>query len=114
MNTLLAQSKILSSPLVVIPLLGIAVDVTMHLKGVEDENLTSISTELKVIDAVRIGLHLTASQTGILTLYSSSVLMSRTHISPHILVAYISYFFHLWLLLKAILDGPLRVHQNPH
>jgi hypothetical protein len=114
MNTLLAQSKILSSPLVVIPLLGIAVDVTMHLKGVEDENLTSISTELKVIDAVRIELHLTASQTGILTLYSSSVLMSRTHISPHILVAYISYFIHLWLLLKSILDGPLRVHQNPH
>ena len=93
MNTLLAQSKIFSSPLVVIPLLGIAVDVTTHLKRVEDVNLTSISTELKVIDAVRIGLHLTASQTEILTLYSNSVLMSRTHISPHILVAYISIFF---------------------
>jgi hypothetical protein len=114
MNTLLAQSKQLSSPLVVVPLLGIAVDVTLHLKGVEDVNLTSISTELKVINDVRIGLNLTASQTGILTLYSSSVLMSRTYISPHILVADISFFFHLWLLIGAVLDGPLRVHQNPH
>ena len=102
MSTLLAQSKTFSSPLVVIPLLGIAVDVTTHLKRVEDVNLTTISTELKVIDAVRIGLHLTASQTGILALYSSSVLMSRTHISPHITVTYITYYFHLWLLLRLV------------
>ena len=101
MDTLLAQSKTFSSPLVVIPLLGIAVDVTTHLKRVEDVNLTSISTELKVIDAMRIWLHLTASQSGILTLYSSSVLMSRTHISPHITVAYISYFLP-WLSLRLV------------
>jgi hypothetical protein len=49
MNTLLTQSKTFSSPLVAIPLLGIAADVTTHLKGVEDTNLTSISGELKVI-----------------------------------------------------------------
>lgn len=114
MNALLAQSKTFSSPLVVIPLLGTAVDVTTHLKRVEDVTLTSISTELKVIDAVRIELHLTASQSGILTLYSSSVLMSRTHISPHIMVAYISYYFFTLAITKAVLDGPLRVHQNPH
>lgn len=50
MMTLLAQSKTFSSPLVAIPLLGIAVDVTTHLKGAENVNLTSVSGDIKVID----------------------------------------------------------------
>jgi hypothetical protein len=50
MDTLLSRSKTFSSPLVVIPLLGIAVDVTARLKGVEDANSTSMSAELKVVD----------------------------------------------------------------
>lgn len=50
MTTLLAQSKTISSPLVVIPLLGLALDVTTHLKGAENVNLTSVSGEVKVID----------------------------------------------------------------
>ena len=50
MKTLLAQSKTFSSPLVAIPLLGIAVDVTTHLKGTENVDLTSVSEEMKVID----------------------------------------------------------------
>ncbi|KAI9508386.1 ARM repeat-containing protein [Russula earlei] len=69
MNTLLAQSKTLSSPLIVIPLLGIAVDVTLHIKGVEDVNLSSISEALKI---------------GIITLHSNTVLMARTHVPSHI------------------------------
>jgi hypothetical protein len=48
--TLLVQSKTFSSSLVVIPLLGTALDVTMHLKGTENVNLTSVSGEVKVID----------------------------------------------------------------
>ena len=50
MMTLLAQSKTFSSSLVAIPLLGIALDVTAHLKGIEFVNLTSVSGEVKVID----------------------------------------------------------------
>lgn len=50
MATLLVQSKTLPSPLVAIPLLGIAVDVITHLKGVENRNLTFVSEEMKVID----------------------------------------------------------------
>jgi len=50
LTTLLAQSKTFSSPLVAIPLLGIAVDVTTHLKGAENVNLTSVPGEVKVID----------------------------------------------------------------
>jgi len=112
MDALLSHSKIFSSPLVAIPLLGTAVDVTTRLKGVEDVNLTSVSAELKVIDCRRIGLHLTVSQTGILTLYSNSVLMSRTHVSSHITVA--STIFSPFAIAKAGLDVPHRVHQNPH
>jgi hypothetical protein len=50
MTTLLAQSKTFSSPFVVIPLLGTALDVTAHLKGAEIVNLTSVFGEVKVID----------------------------------------------------------------
>ena len=50
MMTLITLSKTLSSPLVVIPLLGTAIDVTTHLKRVEFVNLTPISGEVKVID----------------------------------------------------------------
>jgi hypothetical protein len=102
MDTLLSHSKTFSSPLVAIPLLGTAVDVTMRLKGVEDINLTSVSAELKVITAVRIGPHLTVSQTGILTLYSNSVLMSRTHVPSHITVAFVPQYSHLSLLLRLV------------
>jgi hypothetical protein len=50
MDALLSHSKTFSSPLVTIPLLGVAVDVTTRLHGVEDVNSTSVSAELKVID----------------------------------------------------------------
>ena len=50
MTALLAQSKSFPSPLVVIPLLGVALDVTTHLKGAKNVNLTSVSGEVKVID----------------------------------------------------------------
>jgi hypothetical protein len=50
MTTLLAQSKSFSSPVVVIPLLGAALDVITHLKGAKNANLTSVSGEVKVID----------------------------------------------------------------
>ena len=49
MTTLLAQSKAFSSPLVAIPLLGTAADVTTHLKSVGDANLPIVSEEIKVI-----------------------------------------------------------------
>jgi len=50
MTALLVQSKTFSSSLVVIPLLGVALDVATHLKGAENINLTSVSGEVKVID----------------------------------------------------------------
>jgi hypothetical protein len=50
MDALLTHSKTFSSPVVAIPLLGIAVDVATHLKGVENENSTYFSGEMKVID----------------------------------------------------------------
>ncbi|KAI9068620.1 ARM repeat-containing protein [Trametes sanguinea] len=69
MRTLLGLAKNLPSPLTVVPLLGISIDVTLRLKNVQDENLKKIDPSLK---------------SDILQLYTSSVLMSRTPVSSHI------------------------------
>ncbi|KAH9175038.1 ARM repeat-containing protein [Lactarius sanguifluus] len=76
MNTLLAQSKTFSSPLVAIPLLGAAADVVTHLKGVENTNLTIISEEIK---------------TATMVLYMSSVLMARTPVPSHIMTSFTGF-----------------------
>ncbi|KAI0757516.1 ARM repeat-containing protein [Daedaleopsis nitida] len=72
MKTLLRLATTLSSPLVVVPLLGISVDVILHLKNVKDDQLKQISPEIK---------------SDILKLYTGSVLMSRTPVPPHISTA---------------------------
>ncbi|KAI0628364.1 ARM repeat-containing protein [Trametes polyzona] len=69
MKTLLALSKTLPSPLTVVPLLGISVDVTLRLKNLKDERLKAVDPALKP---------------EIIQLYTSSVLMSRTPVSSHI------------------------------
>lgn len=46
--TLVSQAKSSQTPLVFVPLLGLAVDVTIRLKNVKDESLTRISPEIKV------------------------------------------------------------------
>ncbi|KAH9007605.1 ARM repeat-containing protein [Lactarius deliciosus] len=76
MNTLLAQSKTFSSPLVAIPLLGTAADVVTHLKGTENTNLTIISEEIK---------------TATMVLYTSSVLMARTPVPSHIMTSFTGF-----------------------
>ncbi|KAI0657693.1 ARM repeat-containing protein [Cubamyces menziesii] len=69
MKTLLGLVKTMPSPLIVIPLLGISIDVTLRLKNVKDEKLKEIDSAIK---------------NDILQLYTSSVLMSRTPVSSHI------------------------------
>ena len=102
MATLLVQSKTLPSPLVAIPLLGIAVDVTTHLKGVENRNLTSVSEEMKVIDgcvyqASFDGLsdrdHCLTFQLGI----DGSGACSLAHYGSTFTIK-----FHVWFLLKPV------------
>ncbi|RDX47550.1 ARM repeat-containing protein [Lentinus brumalis] len=69
MRTLLGLTKSLPSPLVVVPLLGISVDVTLRLKNVKDESLKQIDATIK---------------NDIIQLYASAVLMSRTPVSTHV------------------------------
>ncbi|KAI0800349.1 ARM repeat-containing protein [Fomes fomentarius] len=72
MNTLLSITKSLPSPLAVVTLLGISIDVTIRLKNVKDDNLKQIDPMLK---------------NDILQLYTSAILMSRTPVGPHISTA---------------------------
>ncbi|KAH9856756.1 ARM repeat-containing protein [Lenzites betulinus] len=69
MKTLLGLAKTMPSPLTVVPLLGISVDVTLRLKDVKDDKLTTVDPVLKA---------------DILQLYTSSVLMSKIPVSTHI------------------------------
>lgn len=48
LSTLLSQSKSSQAPLLFVPLVGLAVDVTIRLKNVNDESLKRISSENKV------------------------------------------------------------------
>ena len=48
MSTLLTQAKSSQTPLIYIPLLGTAVDVTIRLKNVKDDSLKQISPSVKV------------------------------------------------------------------
>ncbi|CDO72622.1 hypothetical protein BN946_scf184985.g41 [Trametes cinnabarina] len=69
MRSLLDLAKTLPSPLIVVPLLGISIDVTFRLKNVKDENMKEIDPSLK---------------SDILQLYTTAVLTSRTPVSSHI------------------------------
>ncbi|THH11230.1 hypothetical protein EW146_g8121, partial [Bondarzewia mesenterica] len=69
MNTLLSQSKAYPSPLVALCLLGVAVDVTTRLKNIKDQSLTVVPDDIKA---------------GIISLYSSFVLMARWPVSSHV------------------------------
>ncbi|GBE83943.1 eIF-2-alpha kinase activator GCN1 [Sparassis crispa] len=68
MNTLLALAKTSTSPLFVVPLLGLSVDVTLHLKNLKDEQLKKVDPTIKE---------------DILAFYVSSVLMSRSPVTSH-------------------------------
>ena len=48
MRTLLSLHKSLPSPLIIVPLLGISVDVMLRLKNVKDESLKQIDASVKV------------------------------------------------------------------
>ncbi|KAI5983714.1 armadillo-type protein [Pisolithus albus] len=69
MSTLVMQAKSSQTPLAYIPLLGTAVDVTLRLKNVKDDSLTQIRPVIKG---------------DIVALYTSTVLMSKGPVSPHI------------------------------
>lgn len=72
-STLLAQSKSSQTPLRFIPLLGVAVSVLIRLKNVEAEPASRLSKDL---------------QGEVINLYSSSVLMSKSPVPPHVLAAF--------------------------
>jgi hypothetical protein len=114
MNALLSHSKTFSSPLVAIPLLGTAVDVTTRLEGVEDVNLTSVSAELKVIDC---RTHRTAFD-GLSDRDPYLILELSVDVSDACSLAHYgstrSGIFSPFAIAKAGLDVPRRVHQNPH
>lgn len=48
MKTLLSLAKTVPSPLTLVPLLGISIDVTLRLKNIKDETLKSVDPTLKV------------------------------------------------------------------
>ena len=54
MKTLLGSTKTLPSPIAAVPLLGIAVDVTMRLKNVKDDKLKQIDPTIKVGAGARV------------------------------------------------------------
>jgi hypothetical protein len=47
-TALLSQAKSSQTPLTLVPLIGVAVDVTIRLKNVKDESLTYLSVDAKV------------------------------------------------------------------
>lgn len=49
LTTLLSQAKSSQTPLVLVPLIGVAVDVSLRLKHVKDESLKRLSVDTKVI-----------------------------------------------------------------
>ncbi|KAH9944598.1 armadillo-type protein [Amylocystis lapponica] len=69
MKCLLVHAKKTSSPLSVVPLLGISVDVTFRLKNVSAASLTQIEPAVK---------------DDILSFYANSILMSRAPVPSHI------------------------------
>ncbi|EKM53603.1 uncharacterized protein PHACADRAFT_125439 [Phanerochaete carnosa HHB-10118-sp] len=67
-ETLITRAKGHNSPLHVVSLLGVAVDVKMRLKNVKDDGLKKVDDELK---------------SNIIAFYNASVLMSRTAVPLH-------------------------------
>jgi hypothetical protein len=114
MNALLAQSKTFSSPLVAIPLLGIAVDVTTHLKSAKDVNSISVSAESKVIE----GRTYWASFDGLPDRDPHIVLQHSADVSNTCSLAHYGSIHTIisppLTIFNASLDGPHRVHQNRH
>lgn len=114
MKTLLSQSTTVSSPLVVIPLLGVAVDVTTHLKGVEEANSTFISGQVKVIN----GRTYLASFNGLSDRDHHPALELRADGPNSCTIAYYGSMFTIGVpslnLAEAVLDVPHGVHQNAH
>jgi hypothetical protein len=114
MTTLLAQSKTFSSPFVAIPLLGVAVDVTTHLKGAENVNLTYVSGEMKVID----GCAYQVPSDGLSDRdHHLALELSVDGSDPCSLVHHGSMFtikFPPLASAKTGLDMPHGVHQNSH
>ncbi|KAF7965509.1 hypothetical protein HWV62_43100 [Athelia sp. TMB] len=72
LGTLVAHAKAAPVPLVCLPLIGVAVDVTLRLKNVKDESLTRLTSETK---------------DEIIGLYISSILMAKAPVPPHTLDA---------------------------
>lgn len=85
MSMLVTHAKSSQTPLVYIPLLGTAVDVTIRLKNIKDESLKQIPLSVKA------SAHLVLlyaflvdwAQEGIVNLYTTHVLMSKTTVSAH-------------------------------
>ncbi|KDQ56445.1 hypothetical protein JAAARDRAFT_36597 [Jaapia argillacea MUCL 33604] len=72
MSTIVRLSKTNSTPPALVPLLGVAVDVTIRLKNVKDENLLRVTPDLK---------------TGVINLYTTNVLMVKSPVATHISTA---------------------------
>lgn len=89
MTTLLSQAKSSQIPLCFVPLIGVAVDVTVRLKNVKDESLThlSIDAQVHLLPSGRQYGDLTFSfQNDILALYANSILMSKVPVPSHTIV----------------------------
>ncbi|KAL4249154.1 TOG domain-containing protein [Abortiporus biennis] len=69
MQALISISKSAPSPLLVVPLLGVSIDVKLRLKNVKDDS------ETKIPDATK---------SEIIAFYNATVLMSRTSVSHHV------------------------------
>ncbi|KAF7968614.1 hypothetical protein HWV62_30003 [Athelia sp. TMB] len=90
LGTLVAHAKAAPVPLVCLPLIGVAVDVTLRLKNVKDESLTRLTSETK---------------DEIIGLYISSILMAKAPVPPHTLV-------RLHLSILSIHLTNLGAHQD--
>lgn len=87
MQTLLLKPKTSPTPLSIVSLLGICVDVKIRLKNVKDDSLKVLDPALKV--RFRLLCQMSSHwflQVDVLNFYGSNVLMSKTPVGAHTVV----------------------------
>lgn len=95
MSTLVSQAKSSQAPLVYIPLLSTAVDVTIRLKNIKDESLKQIPPSVKVCPSFSsLGYLDDLVQDAIVNLYTTQVLMSKTAVPPYSSVRLFVRIYH--------------------
>ena len=123
-NTLLTQAESSQAPLALIPLTGVAIDVTLQIGNVHAESPARIGAEMKVGSSFdffsserKIDKHdvrdVALCKAHILTLYNNVIVMSKTPVPHHTSVGqHLTYDWHS--IDPPISDGSERVHLDVH